>query len=263
MMRGLATRHASLDAGVASSSMAGRGAAGCSHHLPAPRKLRGCACFCAGSDGGGDGGKRVIEDRDLIIEIEYLQSYRANVGVCLVKQSNPELVFAARRVDDDSGAWQMPQGGIDAGEDARAACLRELEEETGIAPKHVEVIAESSDWLAYDFPTSIKQRMADTFVTRVKGRGAGSGGSSGGNAKPRRKKNFRKKVFKGQRQKWFLCKFTGDDGDIDLAARGEEHIEFSEWRWMPLSELPSQIVHFKQDVYAQVHDQFAPRIKDL
>merc|ERR1711924_234331 len=114
-----------------------------------------------------------------IIEVEYLQKYRKNVGLCVLDESTG-LVFAARRVDDDSGAWQMPQGGIDRGEDPREAAARELQEETGISPDHVEFVAELDGWLHYDFPTSVKQRI---------------------------KKRFKKKVYRGQKQKWFLLRF--------------------------------------------------------
>mmetsp|Transcript_1839 Transcript_1839/g.5194 ORF Transcript_1839/g.5194 Transcript_1839/m.5194 type:complete len:303 (-) Transcript_1839:356-1264(-) len=165
---------------------------------------------------------------------QYLSEYRRNVGLCVVDESTG-LVFAARRVDDSKGTWQMPQGGIDAGEEPREAALRELEEETGIRPGSVRFVAEMSDWLCYDFPTSVKS-----------------------------------KTYLGQRQKWFLLKMNTEalraegksfEDAIDLAARGEEHREFSEWCWMPLDRIAEQIVYFKRDVYESVAKEFSPLIK--
>ena len=195
-----------------------------------------------------------LEMNDHHVEVEYLDKYRNNVGMCVV--NNEGLVFAARRVDDPTGAWQMPQGGIDAGEEAREACLRELEEETGINPKCVEFVGEIEDWLAYDFPTSVKQRIANAYVQRV------TKSSSGKIKKIEEKKHvFKKKVYRGQRQKWFLLKFVGQDSDIDLVARGETHREFSEWCWIPLDQLSQQIVFFKKEVYEQVSEHFCPLIE--
>lgn len=175
---------------------------------------------------GKKGGRPQLPD--FIEEVEYLKTYRPNVGLCVVHETKG-LVFAARRVDDDSGAWQMPQGGIDKGEEPRTAALRELEEETGIKPEHVEVVGELDEWLSYEFPTSVR-------------------------------KKFKKKVYRGQTQKWFLLKFTGAEEDIDLAARGEEHREFSEWCWLPLGQVSTEVVHFKREVYRQVNLKFAPAI---
>mmetsp|Transcript_14555 Transcript_14555/g.28143 ORF Transcript_14555/g.28143 Transcript_14555/m.28143 type:complete len:279 (-) Transcript_14555:130-966(-) len=175
-----------------------------------------------------------------LVEVEYLDAYRDNVGMCVVNERG--LVFAARRVDDPKGTWQMPQGGIDKGEDAKEAALRELEEETGIKASRVKFVGEVDEWLAYDFPTSVKQKLAKRAA---------------------KKKAFKKVVFKGQKQKWFLLKFDGSDSDIDLIARGEEHREFSEWCWVPLDHLSTQIVHFKKEVYEEVSKSFCPLIQDL
>jgi putative (di)nucleoside polyphosphate hydrolase len=185
------------------------------------------------------------QDEEKDIKVEYLEEYRNNVGLCVVNREGK--VFAARRVDDPTGAWQMPQGGIDKGEFARDSALRELEEETGIPSQLVEIVAEAEDWLAYDFPTSVRERIAKRFVKKHHTNGNSS-------------KKFRKKVYKGQRQKWFLLRFTGAEADIDLASRGEEHREFSEWRWIALQNLPQQVVPFKRLVYEQVTDQFCPLI---
>lgn len=145
--------------------------------------------------------------------------YRLGVGIILMNAEG--LVFVAERIDTP-GAWQMPQGGIDAGEDPLPAAFRELEEETGTAK--AELLVESRDWLAYDLPEDIRGKV-------WKGR------------------------YRGQKQKWFLFRFTGTDSDIDIAT---EHPEFSAWKWVPPRHLPALIVGFKQDLYRQVVAEFLP-----
>lgn len=108
----------------------------------------------------------------------FVDSFRKNVGICVLDE-NTGMVFAARRCDDNTGAWQMPQGGIDKHEDPAVAALRELEEETGISPECVEIVGEVEDWLTYEFPTSVRTKIA------------------------RRSKKI---VFRGQTQKWFLLR---------------------------------------------------------
>ena len=108
----------------------------------------------------------------------FVDSFRKNVGICVLDE-NTGMVFAARRCDDNTGAWQMPQGGIDEHEDPAVAALRELEEETGISPESVEIVGEVEDWLTYEFPTSVRTKIA------------------------RRSKKI---VFRGQTQKWFLLR---------------------------------------------------------
>ena len=126
--------------------------------------------------------------------------------------------FVAQRIDSPSEAWQMPQGGVDKGEDPRDAVLRELEEEIG-APRHCyAILAEHDDWLRYDLPEALIGRLW--------------GGK-----------------YRGQEQKWFALRFTGADSDIDIQT---PHPEFSRWRWAALDELPQLIVPFKRDIYAQV-----------
>jgi len=147
--------------------------------------------------------------------------YRRNVGVMLINGAGH--VFVGQRVDNDKPAWQMPQGGIDAGEDPRAAALRELQEETGVTPDLITVEAETDGWVAYDLPHDMVPKI-------WKGR------------------------YRGQEQKWFLLRFHGTDDQVRLDA--DDHQEFSEWRWLAADEVVAQIVPFKRDVYAQVVDVF-------
>lgn len=140
--------------------------------------------------------------------------YRLGVGAMLLNAEG--LVFVAERIDTP-GAWQMPQGGLDAGEDPAVAVMRELEEEIGTAS--ADIIAEAGDWIAYDLPPDL--------IGKVwKGR------------------------YRGQKQKWYALRFRGSDADIDLAA--DHHPEFSSWRWVEMDRLPDLIVGFKRPLYQQV-----------
>ena len=148
--------------------------------------------------------------------------YRPCVGVMLVNSAG--RVFVGKRIDNKEGdAWQMPQGGIDEGEDLHPAALRELQEETGVAPHLVTIIAESREEHFYDLPDFLMGKMW--------------GGK-----------------FRGQRQKWLLLRFAGDDSDIDLNAH--EHAEFEAWQWVDAEMLPELIVPFKKRVYRQVVEEF-------
>jgi putative (di)nucleoside polyphosphate hydrolase len=141
--------------------------------------------------------------------------YRLGVGVMLINRAG--RVFVAERIDTP-GAWQMPQGGIDAGEDPRATALRELKEEIGT--DKAELIGETRNWLTYDLPPEL------------------AGEKIWGGR------------YRGQKQKWFAMRFLGTDCDIDLAAHG--HPEFRAYRWVPADALVGAIVPFKRDLYQQI-----------
>jgi putative (di)nucleoside polyphosphate hydrolase len=149
--------------------------------------------------------------------------YRPCVGIMLVNDAG--LVFAGKRLDQTVEGWQMPQGGIDDGEEARDAALRELQEETGT--DKADIIAELPGWLTYDLPPHL-------VGIAFKGR------------------------FRGQKQKWFLMRFTGQDSDIDLAAHEPE---FADWKWFALDELPTLIVPFKRPTYEAVIAGFRDLVK--
>lgn len=148
--------------------------------------------------------------------------YRPCVGIMLVNASG--LVFVGKRIDNKEGdAWQMPQGGIDEGEELHPAALRELAEETGVCAELVTIIAESRDEHFYDLPDELLGRLW--------------GGK-----------------YRGQRQKWLLLRFAGEDADIQIDAH--EHPEFNEWRWVEPELLPDLIVPFKKRVYRQIVEEF-------
>ncbi len=146
--------------------------------------------------------------------------YREGVGAVIFNRTG--LVWVGQRIDTP-GAWQLPQGGIDAGESPRRAVLREVAEEIGT--DRVDILGEAPEWLTYDLPADIADR------------------AWGGR-------------FRGQRQKWFALRFKGTDTDIDLAAHGQP--EFASWQWIPLTSLPAAIVAFKRPVYLALVAAFGP-----
>jgi putative (di)nucleoside polyphosphate hydrolase len=148
--------------------------------------------------------------------------YRACAGIMLANKDGN--IFVGRRIDSpDNDAWQMPQGGIDDGEDARTAALRELTEETGIAPELVDILAQSREEHFYDLPDELAGRVW-----------------SG--------------KYRGQRQWWFLMRFKGSDGDIDIDT---DHREFSHWQWVAPERVPQLIVPFKKRLYENIVSEFA------
>lgn len=147
------------------------------------------------------------------------RKFRPCVGITLFNKDG--LVFAAQRIDTP-GAWQMPQGGIDKGEEPIAAGIRELEEETGIRPDRVTFLGQTPDWLSYELPEHLLG-------------------------------NVWKGKYRGQKQLWYAYQFLGEDSEINIET---EHPEFSAWQWMELEKLPDLIVPFKRDVYLAVAQQF-------
>lgn len=147
--------------------------------------------------------------------------YRPNAGLALFSAAGH--VFVGRRINGRGAfQWQMPQGGIDDGEEAAEAALRELEEEVGVPAKLVDILEETDDWIYYDFPPDLRRRMKGPYL--------------------------------GQRQKWFAFRFKGSDSDVRL----DRHTpEFDAWRWAPLEQTPSLIVPFKRPVYQEVAERFA------
>jgi putative (di)nucleoside polyphosphate hydrolase len=155
--------------------------------------------------------------------------YRPCVGLMVLNRAG--LVFIGRRTEgpehiDFTHVWQMPQGGVDPGEETWPAALRELYEETSI--RSIERLGEITEWLAYDIPRDLVGR-------------AWSG------------------KFRGQRQKWYALRFTGDDREIDILnpGGGAHEAEFTEWRWEPIRNLPALVVPFKRPIYERVVSEFS------
>jgi putative (di)nucleoside polyphosphate hydrolase len=151
--------------------------------------------------------------------------YRRGVGVMLLNGQGK--VFVGARIDNTDEAWQMPQGGIDAGEDDPwQTALRELEEETGIPPHLVERVADCAERLNYDLPDDLRPKLW--------------GGK-----------------YKGQDQDWYLARFLGRDSDVNIAT---EHPEFREWKWIEPAQLPDLIVPFKRELYRRLLREFADHL---
>ena len=152
--------------------------------------------------------------------------YRPCAGIMLANREGK--VFVGQRLDAPESnypdAWQMPQGGVDKGEDAETAALRELEEETGVERSMVEIIARSQEEHFYDLP--------DELLGKIwKGK------------------------YRGQRQSWFLMRFTGEDENINIET---DHPEFTNWKWADPADLPDMIVPFKKKLYKAVVNEFFP-----
>jgi len=147
--------------------------------------------------------------------------YRRGVGVMLLNREGK--VFVGARIDNRDEAWQMPQGGIDEGEEPWATALREVEEETGIPPHLVERIAEC--------PERLKYRLPDELIGVIW-----------------------KEPWVGQDQDWYLARFLGRDSDVNIATK---HPEFREWKWIEPAQLPELIVPFKRDLYRRLIAEFA------
>ncbi len=152
------------------------------------------------------------------------QFFRAGVGVVVIRgvirgeARGKSEVLAFRRADGWPNAWQLPQGGIDKGEEPEAAMWRELEEETGLTQASCELIAVSKGWLAYELPESLRGQ----------------------------------RKWRGQVQRWYLCRFTGNDSDIQPDGK-----EFCEWKWMDIDQLVADVIEFRQPTYRALAVQFA------
>lgn len=160
------------------------------------------------------------------MNVRDLKDYRPCVGVMLVNSEGK--AFVGKRIDNREGDWwQMPQGGVDEGEDLDVAMVRELGEEVGVEPRHLEIVARLPRELLYDLPAELQGKLW--------------GGK-----------------YKGQRQSWYLVRFTGTDDDIDIGA--DKHPEFCEWKWIDPGLLPELIVPFKRDVYQTIVDGFREKL---
>jgi putative (di)nucleoside polyphosphate hydrolase len=149
-------------------------------------------------------------------------TYRPAAGIMLI--NDRRQVWVGQRLDSTLEAWQMPQGGLDAGEDPQAGALRELEEETGISRRLVEIVARAPQELTYDLP--------EDLIGVVW-----------------------KQKWRGQRQTWFLARFLGRDEDVNIQTPDPE---FRAWRWAEVDELPRLIVPFKKKLYEDVIAAFRP-----
>ena len=145
------------------------------------------------------------------------QTFRAGVGAIIQKEDGKVLSLERK---DIPGAWQLPQGGLDQGESPIEAVRREILEETGIEPKHLELVGEASRLLAYELPLESRSQ----------------------------------KIGRGQVQYWFLFRFTGPDEAITLG----DHKEFKDWKWIAMDELIAKVVIFKQPVYQELVREFKP-----
>jgi putative (di)nucleoside polyphosphate hydrolase len=142
---------------------------------------------------------------------------RNGVGIAVINKQNK--IFVAKRIDNPKNFWQMPQGGVDNGEDYLTAAYRELEEETSI--KNVELIKEFDGFISYKLPKNL-------LGIIWKGK------------------------YKGQKQKWFLMKFLGNDDEIDIRTK---HPEFLEWKWISIENITDNVVDFKLQVYQDVKEK--------
>ena len=158
------------------------------------------------------GGARTMSDKG---------KYRRGVGVMLLNRDGK--VFVGARIDNTDEAWQMPQGGIDKGEDPWSCGLRELEEETGIPPRLVERVSDCPERLKYDLPEELRGKLW--------------GGK-----------------YVGQDQDWYLARFLGTDADVNIRTKDPE---FREWKWVEPDQLPQLIVPFKRDLYRRLLREFA------
>ena len=153
------------------------------------------------------------------------EGYRPNVGIILLNNRNE--VFWGKRIGQHS--WQFPQGGIQHGENPEQAMYRELHEEVGLLPEHVQVIGRTRDWLRYDVPEEFLRRNQSQRPKRI--------------------------PYRGQKQIWFLLRMVGRDSDISL--RATDHPEFDAWRWSHYWIPLDVVIDFKRDVYQMALSELA------
>jgi len=146
--------------------------------------------------------------------------YRSGVGIVLI--NSDKKIFVGKRIDNNSDAWQMPQGGIDAGEDEDTAMIRELGEETGISESAIEIIKKSRGYFYYNLPYKLQ-------------------------------KKFWGGKYLGQKQRWYIARFKGDESAINIKT---ETPEFSDWKWISKEEILDAIVKFKRDLYVEIIEEF-------
>jgi putative (di)nucleoside polyphosphate hydrolase len=162
---------------------------------------------------------------DILIPTYTKLPYRRGVGMMIVNKN--KQVFVGKRIDTRTDTWQMPQGGINEDETIREAALRELQEETNITS--VNIISESGRWFYYDVPEFLVDKLWDG-------------------------------KYRGQKQKWLLFKFLGQEDEINVNI----HVpEFEKWKWVDLRDLPKLIVDFKKQLYTSIIDEFALQISAL
>lgn len=169
-------------------------------------------------------GNKVTRSDELYIS----RPYRPGVGAMILNKENK--VFVGKRIDNKTDSWQMPQGGIDDNETPDDAVIREVAEETGIIASNLTKIAQSRIWFYYDVP--------DVIIPKIwEGQ------------------------YRGQKQKWFLFKYYGDGGDINISNGYTP--EFSEFRWIDIKDLPLVIVPFKKKLYVEIMEEFDYFIQQL
>ena len=159
-----------------------------------------------------------------VIDVSKLE-YRKNVGMVLINTKG--YIFAGKRLDNNTDAWQMPQGGIDEGETPEVAAFRELSEETGIHHNKARLIGATSGWLSYEIPLELIPKLWNG-------------------------------QYRGQKQKWFAFEFLGKDNDINI---NTQEPEFSQWAWKSKRDLLSSIVPFKVEVYQKVFSELGHLVK--
>jgi putative (di)nucleoside polyphosphate hydrolase len=152
--------------------------------------------------------------------------YRSGVGIMLI--NDDKKIFVGKRIDTKSDAWQMPQGGIDEGENEDLAMFRELNEETGIKKSAVKILQKSPNYHYYNLPYNLQ-------------------------------KKFWGGKYLGQKQRWYLLKFTGNEKDINIQT---EDPEFSEWKWTSPFTIVDSIVPFKRDLYREIIAEFSQFLKE-